>query len=73
MVEKEGVRGAAGGGGAVARLAPLGRKPATADVLTLAGCRSLNFHKNADNEYCCPVLNKVQPGGRHGVAVLPST
>ena len=36
------------------------RHPVTGQPLLLRDLVKLNFHKNADGEYHCPVMNKVQ-------------
>lgn len=35
------------------------KHPVTGEPLTLKDLIQLHWHKNADNEYHCPVLNKV--------------
>ena len=46
-----------------------GKHPVTGEPLALKDLFKLNFHKNADGEYECPVLNKVFTDSTHIVAV----
>lgn len=45
------------------------RHPATGEPLELKDVVKLNFHKNADGEYRCPVLHKVFTEATHIVAL----
>lgn len=45
------------------------RHPATGGPLELKELTRLHFHKNADGEYACPVLNKVFNENTHIVAI----
>eukprot|EP00878_Enallax_costatus_P005031 GHUV01005291.1.p1 GENE.GHUV01005291.1~~GHUV01005291.1.p1 ORF type:complete len:453 (+),score=156.64 GHUV01005291.1:285-1643(+) len=46
-----------------------GKHPVTGAPLELGDLIRLNFHKNAEAEYCCPVTNKVFTPHTHIVAV----
>eukprot|EP00873_Tetraselmis_striata_P001176 jgi/Tetstr1/421440/TSEL_012389.t1 len=46
-----------------------GKHPVTGEPLKLSQLYQLNFHKNADGEYHCPVMNKVFTKSTHIVAV----
>jgi hypothetical protein len=46
-----------------------GRHPVTGQPLALRDIVQLKFHKNADGEYQCPVLNKVFTESTHIVAI----
>ena len=48
------------------------RHPATGEPLELKDVVKLNFHKNADGEYHCPVLHKVFTEATHIVALRPT-
>ena len=45
------------------------RHPVTGEPLELKDLTRLHFHKNADGEYACPVLNKVFNENTHIVAI----
>ncbi|BDA49532.1 Peptidyl-prolyl cis-trans isomerase-like 2 [Coccomyxa sp. Obi] len=45
------------------------KHPVTGDPLSLKDVVKLNFHKNSDGEYMCPVLNKVFTEHTHIVAI----
>ena len=47
----------------------LHRHPTTGEPLELKDVIKLTFHKNADGEYHCPVLNKVFTESTHIVAL----
>lgn len=46
--------------------------PVSGEPLEVKDLIQLNFHKNADNEFHCPVLNKVFTEHSHIVAVKPT-
>ena len=46
-----------------------GKHPVTGEPLALKDLTKLTFHKNADGEYECPVLNKTFTDSTHIVAV----
>eukprot|EP00887_Chlorella_sp_A99_P008218 scaffold12.g8218.t1 len=48
------------------------RHPVTGEPLELKDLIRLHFHKNGENEYWCPVLNKVFTEHTHIVAIRPS-
>mmetsp|Transcript_5593 Transcript_5593/g.12389 ORF Transcript_5593/g.12389 Transcript_5593/m.12389 type:complete len:652 (+) Transcript_5593:259-2214(+) len=48
------------------------RHPVTGQAMQLKDLVKLNFHKNADGEYHCPVMNKVFTEHTHIVAVKPT-
>ncbi|KAI3424379.1 hypothetical protein D9Q98_009932 [Chlorella vulgaris] len=48
------------------------KHPVTGQPLQLKDLIRLNFHKNTDSEYCCPVLGKVFTEHTHIVAVRTS-
>lgn len=48
------------------------KHPVTGDPLLLKDVIKLNFHKNSDGEYMCPVLNKVFTEHTHIVAIKPT-
>ena len=48
------------------------KNPATGDPLHLKDLARLHFHRNPDNEYHCPVLNKVFNEHTHIVAIKTS-
>ena len=45
------------------------RHPVTGEPLGLRDLTKLNFHKNSNNEFCCPVMEKVFTEHTHIVAV----
>lgn len=45
------------------------KHPVTGEPLALKDVVKLNFHKNSDGEYMCPVLNKVFTEHTHIVAI----
>ena len=49
-----------------------GKHPVTGEPLQLRDLTKLNFHKNSEGEYECPVLNKVFTDSTHIVAVKTS-
>ncbi|KIY92185.1 peptidyl-prolyl cis-trans isomerase-like2 [Monoraphidium neglectum] len=49
-----------------------GRHPVKGTPLALGDLIHLNFHKNADGEYACPVTGKVFTDHTHIVAVKPT-
>mmetsp|Transcript_36818 Transcript_36818/g.87472 ORF Transcript_36818/g.87472 Transcript_36818/m.87472 type:complete len:600 (+) Transcript_36818:125-1924(+) len=46
-----------------------GKHPVSGEPLKLSALTQLHFHKNADGEYHCPVMNKVFTQSTHIVAV----
>lgn len=45
------------------------KHPVSGEPLSLKDVVKLNFHKNSDGEYMCPVLNKVFTEHTHIVAI----
>lgn len=57
---------------AVPYLQKFHRHPVSGEPLEVKDLIQLHFHKNADGEYHCPVLNKVFTEHTHIVAVKNS-